>query len=415
MDRDEIIHSEQQYVLQTYARPEMVIERGEGAYLYDSDGKRYLDFMAGIAVTALGHSDPEWAAAVSEQASKLVHVSNLFHTAPHAALAKRLVEHSFADRVYFCNSGTEANEAALKFARKFARRLVGEDVVPPSVSQLDNPTFGHTIGNPKAQIVAFTGGFHGRTMGSLATTHKAKYREPFAPLMPGVVFATFNDLTAAEHVITEDTCAVIVEPIQGEGGVNAATPEFLRKLRELCDHYDALLIFDEVQCGLGRTGTLWAYEQAGIEPDIMTLAKPLANGLPIGATLVRDEIAAAIQPGDHGSTFAAGPVPCRAGQVVFDRVSAPAFLAHVTAMGNYLKSKLSGLASSHIGEIRGHGLLVGVDLDIPAASVMAAARQRGLLVINAGDYVLRLAPPLIVEQTDIDKAMAILGDCLSEL
>lgn len=393
MYTDDIIQAEARYVMQTYRRPEMVLARGEGMTLTDTDGRSYLDFTSGIAVTSLGHSDPEWAAAVAEQATTLTHVSNLFHTIPQVELAQRLVEHSFADKVFFSNSGAEANEAALKFARKWARQ---------------NGTAG------KHEIVAFSGSFHGRTMGALSVTYKAQYREPFGPLVGGVCFAPFNDLAAAKQTIGPQTAAVIVEPIQGEGGVNPATTAFLRGLRKLCDEYGAALIFDEIQCGLGRTGTLWAHEHAGVTPDIMTLAKPLANGLPIGATLVRKDIAAAIVPGDHGSTFAAGPVPCRAGQVVFDRVSDPAFLAHVSAMGDYLMARLAALESDHIGEIRGRGLLIGVDLDMPAAPLMAAARERGLLIINAGEHVLRLAPPLIVQQDDIDKAVAILGDCLSD-
>ncbi len=389
---DDIIQAEARYVMQTYRRPEMVLARGEGMTLTDTDGRTYLDFTSGIAVTSLGHSDPEWAAAVAEQAATLTHVSNLYHTIPQVELAQRLVDHSFAGKVFFSNSGAEANEAALKFARKWARQ---------------NGTAA------KHEIVAFSGSFHGRTMGALSVTYKAQYREPFGPLVGGVCFAPFNDLAAARQVIGPQTAAVIVEPIQGEGGVNPATTAFLRGLRTLCDEHGAALIFDEIQCGLGRTGTLWAHEQVGVTPDIMTLAKPLANGLPIGATLVREAIAKTIVPGDHGSTFAAGPVPCRAGQVVFDRVSDPAFLAHVVEMGDALKAQLAALESDHIGDIRGRGLLIGVDLDMPAAPVMAAARERGLLVINAGEHVLRLAPPLIVQQDDIDKAVAILGDCLS--
>jgi len=393
MDRQTIIADEARYVMQTYRRAEMVLERGEGDYLYDTDGRRYLDFMAGIAVVALGHSDPEVAAAVAEQAATLTHVSNLFHTIPQVGLAQRLVEHSFADRVFFTNSGSEANEGALKFVRKWARARGGEG---------------------KHEIVAFGGSFHGRTMGALSTTYKAIYREPFAPLVPGVCFAPFNDLDAARALISDATCAVIVEPVQGEGGIHAATPEFLRGLRALCDEHGALLIFDEVQCGLGRTGRLWAHEAYGVAPDVMTLAKPLANGLPIGAILVTEDVAAAIGPGEHGSTFAGGPVVCRAAQVVFDRVSPPAFLAAVAANGEYLRRRLRELGSSHIVEVRGAGLLVGVELDVPVAPILAAARARGLLVINAGEQVLRIAPPLVVTAEHIDAAVDILSACLEK-
>jgi predicted acetylornithine/succinylornithine family transaminase len=394
MEAEDIIKLEADFVLQTYVRPDVVFTHGEGAVLYDSTGKPYLDFMSGIAVTALGHSDPDWVSAVCDQAGKLVHVSNLYHTAPHAMLAQRLVENSFADRVYFCNSGTEANEAAFKFARKYARETAGEE--------------------SKTKIVAFSGSFHGRTMGSLAATYKAHYREPFEPLMPGVVFISYNDPEAAREAIDDQVCAVIVEPVQGEGGVRPATAEFLAALRALCDEHHALLIFDEVQCGLGRTGTLWAYESTGVTPDIMTLAKPLAGGLPIGATLVTQAVADMIKPGDHASTFAAGPLVCRAALTVFDRLSGPGFLANVRAQADYLQHRLSMLESDLIVEVRAAGLLVGVEMKIPVAPLIAGAREQGLLVINAGDNVLRLAPPLIIDREAIDQAVIVMADILQE-
>ncbi|NLF63483.1 MAG: acetylornithine transaminase [Chloroflexi bacterium] len=388
MNTNEIISAERRYLVQTYVRPDMVLSHGEGCTLWDCDGRRYLDFMAGIAVVALGHADAEWAAAVQAQAGRLAHVSNLFHTAPHVELARRLVENSFADRVFFGNSGSEANEAALKFARKAAKAA------------------GH---EGKTGIVAFTGSFHGRTMGALAVTAKEAYRAPFAPLVPGVTFAPFNDVEAARAAIGPDTCAVIVEPVQGEGGVNPATGDFLQALRAACDEHGALLIFDEVQCGLGRTGTLWAHEAYGVAPDMMTLAKPLANGLPIGVVLVTEAVAGVLQPGDHGSTFGAGPLVCAAACVVFDRVSAPAFLADVREKGAYLLERLNALDSPHITAVRGCGLLVGVELDEPVAPILAAARERGLLIINAGTHVIRLAPPLVVTKEQIDEAVELLA------
>ena len=393
MDKQTIIADEARYMMQTYRRADVVLARGEGVHLYDSDGRRYLDFMSGIAVAALGHADPAVTAAVAEQAATLTHVSNLFYTAPQVGLARRLVTYSFADRVFLTNSGAEAIEGALKFARKWAReRGVG-----------------------KHEIVAFGGSFHGRTMGALSITYKAAYRDPFAPLLPGVCFAPFNDLDAARAMISDDTCAVVVEPVQGEGGIHAATPEFLRGLRELCDRHAALLIFDEIQCGLGRTGRLWAHEAHGtpVVPDIMTLAKPLANGLPIGAILLTEEVAAAVGYGEHGSTFAGGPVVCRAAEVVFDRVSDPAFLAAVAENGQRLRQALLALNSPRVVEVRGVGLLVGVELDGPAAPIIAAAREKGLLIINAGENVLRIAPPLIVSGEHVDAAVAILGECLA--
>lgn len=393
MNKEEIIQAEANYVLHTYNRPNTVFSHGEGVHLYDTEGNKYLDFTSGIAVTALGHSDPDWVTAVAQQAAKLTHVSNLFHTAPQAQLAQKLVENSFADKVFFCNSGAEANEAALKFARKY----------------------GKTQHDSKTNIVAFTGGFHGRTMGSLSATYKENYREPFAPLVPGVTFVPFNDLAAARDAINDDTCAVIVEPIQGEGGVNPATPDFLQALRAACHAHHALLIFDEVQCGLGRTGRLWAYQQFDVTPDIMTLAKPLAGGLPIGATLVTQTVADVIKPGDHGSTFAAGPLVCAAANVVFDKVNQHNFLQAVQENGAYLQYRLQTLELEQVVEVRGQGLLVGVALNQPAAPIMAAAREKGVLILTAGDKVLRLAPPLIVTKDEIDTAVSTIATCLEEV
>lgn len=394
MQKDDILNADKKYLAPTYMRPDLVLVRGEGVYLYDSEGNRYLDMMAGIAVTALGHSDPQWAEAVADQAATLTHVSNLFLTEPQATLARQLVESSFADRVFYCNSGSEANETALKFARKYARSNGNE---------------------ARTKFVAFTGSFHGRTMGALSVTAREKYRQPFEPLIPGVQIATYNDVQAAEIAIDDETCAVIVEPVQGEGGVNAATPEFLTQLRALCDRHNALLIFDEVQCGLGRTGTLWAHESYGVYPDIMTVAKPLAGGLPIGVALMREEVAQAVKPGDHGSTFAGGPLVCRAAQVVLERVNDSQMLAQVAEKGQYLCDALLALGSPLVREVRGKGLLVGVALDRPVRPLLQAARERGLLVINAGDDVLRLCPPLIIKREQLDEAVAILGECLSVL
>jgi predicted acetylornithine/succinylornithine family transaminase len=398
METSGIIEAEARYIVPTYTRPEIVFTHGQGAYLYDTDGKRYLDFAAGIAVMALGHGDEEWVGAICEQAGKLTHVSNLYHTAPHVGLARRLVENSFADRVFFCNSGSEANEAALKFARKYARVQSGG---PGALA--------------KTKVVAFSNSFHGRTMGALSVTHKAKYREPFEPLVPGVTFAPFNDLASAAQAIDGETCAVIVEPVQGEGGVHPAEPEFLTGLRTLCDENQALLIFDEVQCGLGRSGNLWAHQGYGVEPDIMTLAKPLAGGLPIGAALVREPVAQVMGVGDHGSTFAANPLVCTAAKVVFDRVNRPNFLASVRTNGEYLMAFLGALGSEKVVAVRGVGLLLGVEFTRPVAPLVAAARKKGLLVISAGENVLRLCPPLIVTPEQIEAAAAILGECLSEL
>jgi predicted acetylornithine/succinylornithine family transaminase len=384
----------EQYVLHTYNRAPFTLVRGEGVYVYDSDGNAYLDFASGISVNALGHANADIAAAVSEQIMQLSHVCNLYYSAPQADLAEMLCDLSFAEKVYFANSGTEAVEAAIKFARKYAR---------------------YTYGPGKTGIVSFTGGFHGRTAGSLALTPREKYQAPFRPLMPDVKYAPFNDIEAMHKQIGPETCAVFIEPVQGEGGIHSVTPEFLAALRDACDHYGALLVFDEIQCGMGRTGKLWAYEHFGIEPDMMTLAKALGGGLPIGVTLMTDEVAHVMEPGDHGSTFAGGPVICRAAEVVLQRVSEPAFLAHVSAMGALLRDRLHELNSPHITEIRGLGLMIGVEMDVDVIPLSKAGHEHGVLMINAGPNVLRLLPPLIVEETHIDQFIETLQTILTEI
>ena len=387
MDTQEIIDLEGRFVLQTYGRPGFVLERGKGVYLYDTDGKAYLDFVGGIAVNALGYGDPEILTAIQEQSEKLIHVSNLYHTIPHAQLAQMLVEHSFAGRVFFCNSGAEAVEGALKFARKYSSTHFGSD---------------------KYEIVAFSGSFHGRTMGALATTSREKYRKPFEPLLPGAKFGTFNDLDSAKELIGEQTCAVLVEPLQGEGGIHPADKAFLKGLRELCNGTNALLIFDEVQCGMGRTGYLWAHEYYDVTPDIMTLAKPLGGGLPMGATLVTQAVADTIAKGDHGSTFAANCLVAAVAQVVFRRVSDQAFLDNVKAQGEYLQAALKDMQARHpdlIKEIRGRGLIWGIETAPKAGDVVNAGYEQGIIVTVAGDNIVRLVPPLIIEKTHIDELM----------
>lgn len=381
--QQEIIALEKQYVLQTYKRPDLVWERGEGSWLYDSAGRQYLDAGAGIAVTALGHHNQAIVEAIRHGAEGLIHASNLYHTAPQALLARDLCESSFADRVFFCNSGTEANEGAIKFARKYARAQ------------------GHT---DKTGLVAFTGSFHGRTMGALALTATAKYRLPFEPLIGGVTFAEFNNLDSARQAITAQTCAVIVEPVQGEGGVTPAGPEFLAGLRAWCDEVGALLIFDEVQCGLGRTGKLWAYENYEVTPDMMTLAKPLAGGLPMGAVLLRQAVADTLEVGDHGSTFAAGPLVCTVARAVFEQINRPQFLAEVKTKGDYLAEKLQTVVAESplLTGLRGKGLMWGLLSAIPAAEIVAEARNHGLIILVAGEKVVRLLPPLTITQAELD-------------
>ncbi len=380
-----VLDLDAQCVLHTYTRAPFVLTHGEGVYLYDSEGRRYLDLAAGIAVNALGYGDPALLAAISQQAARLIHVSNLYLTAPQAELAARLCALSFAGKVFFCNSGAEANEAAIKLARKWV--------------------YANHPGAGKTGLVAFENGFHGRTIGALSVTPRPRYQDPFRPLLPDVTIAPFNDLEAAAGIIGPDTCAVIVEPVQGEGGVHVATPEFLQGLRALCDAHDAVLIFDEVQCGMGRTGMLWAHQASGVTPDIMTLAKPLAGGLPIGAALISDRIAAAIEVGDHGSTFGGGPLVASAARVVLERISDPAFLRHVEAMGAALRDGLAALRAPQIVEVRGRGLMIGVELTVPAAEVVSAGYAHGLIMVSAGPNVLRLVPPLILEQVHVDEAL----------
>jgi predicted acetylornithine/succinylornithine family transaminase len=370
-----------QYIAQTYRRAPFVISHGKGVRVWDENGNEYLDMMAGIAVMSLGHSDPQVAAIIRDQAEKLVHISNLFYTAPQARLAKALVENSFADRVFFSNSGTEANEGAIKFARKVAH---------------------HNGEHDRCEIIAFEHAFHGRTMGSLALTPKPAYQDPFRPLMGEATILPVNDLEAATKHISRKTAAVFIEPVQGEGGVRPVEAEFLRGLRKLCDDNGALLVFDEVQCGLGRTGYLWAHEHYGVMPDMMTLAKPLAAGLPIGAILLTEAINSALVAGDHGSTFAGGALTCTVAEHVLSRVSDPAFLAHVNETGAYLVERLREINSPHIKEIRGRGLMIGVEMDIPVADLVQEGYRNGLLLVNAGPDTLRLLPPLVITKPDID-------------
>ncbi len=394
MNPQEIIAAEKKYLVPTYSRPPFVLTRGEGVYVFDANGKKYLDCAAGIAVNALGYNDPGLVKAIQDAAKGLLHTSNLFHSEPQVKLAQALVEKSFADRVFFANTGTEAMEAAIKFARKYHKER----------GEVNRTGF-----------VAFRGSFHGRTMGSLAATDSEKYQAPFRPLMPGVTFANFNDIDSARAALTNATAAVIIEPVQGEGGVYPATDDFLRGLRELCDARGALLIFDEIQCGLGRTGKLWAYEYAGVQPDIMALAKPLAGGLPIGATLVTEAVAASLHVGEHGSTFAGGPMITSVALQVFNRISDPKFLAQVQENGTYLMERLSEINSPHIKEMRGRGLMLGVELDIDAQPALEKGYAHGLLLIKARERVVRFVPPLIIQKTHIDELVDKFGKILAEL
>ena len=358
---------------------------GEGTELIAEDGTRYLDFVAGIGVNALGCNHPVVREAVDHAlATGLIHVSNLYRTEPAERLAEELVARSFADRVFFCNSGAEANEAAFKFARKWSG---------------------------KSEIVAFTGSFHGRLFATLAATDRPEYRKPFEPLVPGIRIVPREDWAAVDHAVSASrTAAVIVEPVQGEGGVRPLDPEWLGFLRELCDSRGVAVIFDEVQCGLGRTGTLFAYEQTGVVPDVLTLAKPLAGGLPMGAVLLRDAIASALKPGDHATTFGGAPLVASVALEVVRTIAQPDFLAAVRQKGEWLGNRLARLAtrSAQVRDVRGRGLMWGLELAGPAAPCVTAARERGLLVLTAGANVLRLLPPLVISPEELERGTAVL-------
>lgn len=377
-------------LLGLYARVGPVFTGGEGVELIAEDGTRYLDFTSGIAVNALGYGHPVIRDAMTRALDAgLIHVSNLFRTEPGEALAAELVDHSFAEQVFFCNSGAEANEGAFKFARKWSK---------------------------KTGIVSFSHSFHGRLFASLAATDHPEYQKPFLPLTPGVRILPLGDRAAATAGITaEETAAVIIEPVQGEGGVRPVPDEWLAFLRHLCDERGVALIFDEVQCGLGRTGTLFAYEQTGVAPDILTLAKPLAGGLPMGAVLVNGPVAASLATGDHATTFGGGPLVASVALDVVRTLAEPAFLASVRNRGAHLKEGLERLArtSSKIKDVRGRGLMWGVELTGPAGPVVAAARDRQLLILSAGPNVLRLVPPLIIGDADLDRGLSILSEVLA--
>jgi acetylornithine/N-succinyldiaminopimelate aminotransferase len=391
----DVIQKDQQYSVPVGARPGFVLARGEGVTLYDTEGKAYTDWVAGIAVNALGYGDKELNDTINQQlGTGLIHVSGLYHTPPMVDLAKTLCDNSFADRAYFCNSGAEANEGAIKFARKVA----------------------YTNEKPnKTKVVSFTQAFHGRTMGALAVTPKEKYQKPFGPMVPGAVVGEFNNIESAKAVIDDDTVAVIVEPIQGEGGINVATAEFLQALRQLCDQHEATLIFDEIQCGLGRTGDLWAHSFSGITPDIMTLAKPLAGGLPVGAILTTEAVAQVMKPGDHGSTFSGGAVVMSAGNVIVNRVLQAGFMEHVQEVGDYLMERLEELNSPHIVDVRGRGLMVGIELDIAPSEIVSRGYDHGMLLVSSGTNVIRFVPPLVIEKSHVDELIEKLTVILGEI
>ena len=380
-------------VMNTYGRQPLVLVKGQGCRVWDDTGKEYLDCVAGLAVVNLGHAHPEIAKAAAAQLTQLVHVSNIYYTTPMVELAEALVRLSFADRVFFANSGAEVNEGAIKLVRRYSRERFGAG---------------------RHRIICMENSFHGRTLGALSATGQPKFWQGFDPLLPGFVFVPFNDLEAVAKAVDDTVCAVMLEPIQGEGGVCLPAPDYLKGLRQLCNDKGLLLILDEIQTGLGRTGTLFAQENFGITPDVMTLAKALANGLPMGALLATAEVAGAFVPGAHASTFGAGPVVAAAANTALSLLSAPEFLAGVRAKGEYVQKALLQLQTKFpvIKEVRGLGLMWGLELTQEGTPVVAACRERGLLLNCTQGNVIRLLPPLVITDQELDAAIGTLRDAL---
>jgi acetylornithine/N-succinyldiaminopimelate aminotransferase len=387
--KNDIAQTADTFIAKTYGRFPVVMEKGEGCMLWDIDGKAYLDFVAGIAVCNLGHANPGVIDALCTQANTLFHVSNLYYTVPQTILAKMLVERSFADRVFFCNSGAEANEAAIKLARKYYKDR----------------------GEPhRFRIISMKQSFHGRTMATLSATGQDKIKKGFDPILGGFDFVPFNDMAALKDTATGETCAVLMEPIQGEGGVNCPDPAYMKAVRRFCDEKGLLLIFDEIQTGMGRTGKLFAYEHFDIVPDIMTLAKALANGLPMGAMLAKESVAETFGPGAHASTFGGTPIVSAAAVAVLKQIESEDILAHCSRTGRYFKEKLRALKENHscITDIRGEGLMLGVALSSDGDAVVKACMEKGFLINCIQGKILRFIPPLIVTETQIDSLI----DCL---
>ena len=393
MKEKEIMALADENIMNTYKRFPIVLVKGSGVKVWDVNGKEYLDFVAGIAVCNLGHSHPQVIAAVKEQLENLTHVSNLYYTEPQAQLAKLLVYNSFADKVFFCNSGAEANEAAIKLARKYAHENMGPD---------------------KFELITMKDSFHGRTMATITATGQEKFQFGFTPLLEGFTYVPFNDLQALEARISNKTCGIMVEPIQGEGGVNIPNAQYLSRMREICDSHGILLIVDEVQTGMGRTGELFAYEHSGIKPDIMTLAKALGNGFPIGAMLATNKIAKAFIPGNHASTFGGSPLAMAAANATVKTMLQEGILEHCRKMGDYFLLQLKKLQQKHkiIKEVRGMGLMLAAQLNIESGDIVNECLQKGLLINSAGSKTLRFVPPLIITTQDVDQAIKVLDEVM---
>lgn len=392
----ETIKTGQKYLMNTYIRMPLTLLRGEGARVWDDEGKEYLDFISGLAVNALGHAHPRVTEAVNRQAQELIHCSNLYWIKEQVELAQILVNNSIMDRVFFCNSGGEANEAAIKLVRKHMhqRGTTGE-----------------------VEIISCYNSFHGRSLATLAATGQEKFHKGFEPLPSGFKYVPLNDIKALEKALSPQTRALMVEPIQGEGGVYPAKPEYLKFMRELCDEHEMLLIFDEVQCGMGRTGFLFAYQYFGVEPDIITMAKGLANGVPIGVLLAKEGIARSFVPGDHGSTFGGNPLACAAGKAVLETILEGGILENVQRISVYFQEKMAQLAKKHfkIQEIRGVGLMLAAELEDSGTFVAQRCREKGLLINCVKEKILRFLPPLNITEKEVDQAVEILDSVLAEV
>ena len=395
----EMMERAEHVLYKTYNRFPVVFDHGKGVRLYDTEGQEYLDFGAGIAVMGLGYGDEEYTQAVKEQLDKLTHISNLFYNAPSVRAGEKLLAASGMDKVFFTNSGTEAVEGALKIARRYYY----------------NKTHGNA---PAGEIIAMNRSFHGRSLGALSVTGNAHYREPFAPLIPGIRFADFNGLDSVKARINENTCAIIMEPIQGEGGVYPATEEFIKGVRELCDAHDLLLILDEIQCGMGRSGEMFAWQHYGVKPDVMTVVKALGNGLPVGAFLACGKAASAMIPGDHGTTYGGNPLVGAGAEAVLDIFERRHIVEHVREMGAYLWEKLEELMASSetVCGHRGMGLIQGLEFTVPAGPIVSKALlEEKLVLISAGEKVIRFVPPLVIEKADVDEMVKRLGRVLEHI
>ena len=389
------IEEAEEAILHTYNRYQIVLDRGEGVHLYDVNGKEYLDFAAGIAVQSLGYNNKEYTQALKDQIDKLTHISNLYNSVPMAEAAEKVKKASRLEKVFFTNSGTEAIEGALKVARKYSYAKYGED---------------------RYEIVAMNHSFHGRSLGALSVTGNEKYRKPFEPLIGGVRFADYNDLESVKSQVNEKTCAIILETVQGEGGIYPATEEFLKGVKALCEEKDLILILDEIQCGMGRTGYMFAWQEYGVEPDVMTCAKALGCGVPVGAFVLGKKVAdASLAPGDHGTTYGGNPFVCAAVSKVFDLYEKEQIVEHVKKIGGYLEQKLDTLVEKYdfIKERRGKGLIQGLEVDgKPVGEIVNRALENGLIIITAGSNVLRFVPPLVITEADVDEMITKLEKCL---